>query len=55
MAIEEIIGLAVGLYFGYRIRKYIKNKKKSKNEMLWYARWYFSEIPKTGNIEVVYA
>lgn len=36
--------------------KYRKEKKKRKhNEWVWYARWYFSEKPSKGFLEVKYA
>ncbi len=37
--------------------KYIDKKdkkKKTKNETLWYARWYFKKKPEKGFIEVIY-
>lgn len=32
----------------------IKRKEHEVNEWLWYARWYFSEKPKSGNLEVIF-
>lgn len=37
--------------FYYKRRK----KGKRKNEMLWYARWYFNKVPKKGHINVIYS
>ncbi len=34
--------------------KYYDKKKKTKNEILWYARWYFKKKPEKGFIEVIY-
>lgn len=42
-------------YYKKRIKIGKKYKKLRKaNEFLWYARFYFSKIPKKGKLEVIY-
>lgn len=36
----------------FRLKK--KAKKKQKNELIWYARWYFKEKPIKGYLEAIY-
>ena len=41
--------------FYYKRKSTKKNKKKKKlNEMLWYAKFYFKQPPKTGTLKVVF-
>ena len=43
--------------FKYYVPKRYKKKARKKreiNEWLWYARWYFSQKPETGNLEVLF-
>ncbi len=37
-----------------KVNKKKKRKIRRKNEVIWYARWYFKEKPKEGYLEVIY-
>lgn len=41
-------------YYKKQKSKLTKKKQRPKNETIWYARWYFNEKPKTGELEVIY-
>lgn len=40
--------------YKFEYMKRFLQKKKQKNEIIWYARWYFKEKPIKGFLEVIY-